>query len=489
MLKNLPYLGLYFLFPLFFACDSPAPVQNAQPNILWIIAEDLSQDLGCYGNDLVNTPILDSLAGQGIKFTNVFTTSPVCAPSRTALATGIYQTSLGAYHMRYPDSLKPALPANIQTIPQLLQENNYVTANIKDGPGKGKLDWLFHFEENEHFDYQHWSELKNQSQPFFAQVSVSHTHRAFPEYDPEAFPLEQIKIPPYYPDHKTTRKDFAGYYQSIEALDQDVKMILDSLRHHELAENTIIFFFSDHGRPMTRAKMFLYDSGLEVPCIISFPKGSELFADYQKGTEDTRLLSAIDLSATTLALAGIPPPDYVQGKNLLPLEAETRSSIFASTNRIGESNLKSRAVRTKDFKYIRNYNRELSVIEAATAYRQAMHPIHQLMVIQEQKNALTEAQKQLFMEPPAEELYNLEQDPYEINNLATEPDYQSQLQKMRNLLDEKLATINDKGLNEDPQEIVDAFDAYGVQSAERYLERENVLYKSVLEDVEENENL
>jgi uncharacterized sulfatase len=468
------------------ACDASVGQDIKSPNILWIVAEDLSQDLGCYGNHLVKTPVIDSLARNGVKLTNLFTTSPVCAPSRTALATGVYQTSLGAFHMRYPDSLKPALPAHVLTLPQILKAHGYLTANIKDAPGTGKLDWLFQYDEKEHFDVQHWHEISKSQKPFFAQVSVSQTHRPFPKSDPDTFLLSQIQIPPYYPNHQVTRKDFAGYYQSIEELDQNVKSILDSLRHYQLTENTIIFFFSDHGQPMTRAKMFLYDSGLKVPCIISYPQKHHAFDVYTRGETDQRLLSALDLVATTIDLAGIDLPEYIQGRNfLLDKSKEIRSSVFAAADRIGESNLKSRAIRTKDFKYIRNINHDLSIIQAATAYRQAMHPIHQLMKILDQKNELNPVQRKLFETQLPEELYDLTMDPFEIINLASNPEYKSKLQEMRLAMNEKLQEIDDKGLLHDRPEIVDAFEAYRKQSAQLYLKREKALYEEVLKSMEE----
>src|SRR5699024_329486 len=196
--------------------------KKLRPNIVWIMAEDLSQDVGAYGNELVSTPNIDGLARQGVKFTNVFTTAPICTPSRTALAVGMHAGSIGAHHMRYPDSLKPDLPEEVLTITQHFQSNGYVTANIISGPGNGKVDWSFNANLDQQFEFKSWKDLAGHPKPFFAQVNIRYTHRPFLENCLNYIDEEKITTPPYYPDLPGTRSDFANYYRSIEKLDTEV---------------------------------------------------------------------------------------------------------------------------------------------------------------------------------------------------------------------------------------------------------------------------
>lgn len=242
----------YIVWLLF--CTSCKENTLAKPNVIWIVCEDLSPDLGCYGNELVQTPQLDSLAKEGIRFTNVFATVPACSPSRTAFATGIYQTSIGAHHIRYPDSLMPFLLENIQSVAQIFKQYGCTTATIKDAPGKGKTDWMRKVDIDENFDYHHWRELAMQVNPSVAHLSMGRTHQPFTKAKEGQFPLKKLSIPPYLPNYQVTRKDFADYYSSIEELDHDVKQVLDSLKQYGFAKNTFVIFFLVHGRPMIHNK-------------------------------------------------------------------------------------------------------------------------------------------------------------------------------------------------------------------------------------------
>jgi uncharacterized sulfatase len=318
-----------------------APDGEQRPNVVWIIAEDLSQDVGAYGNDAVNTPNIDRLAREGMKFTHVFTAAPICTPSRTALAAGRHQGSIGAHHMRYPDSLKPPLPEGIQTVNGHFQENGYVTANIEDDPGSGKVDWSFEADLSSQFQYEHWDNLARQEKPFFAQVTISNTHRPFPEIG-DADVVETIDIPPYFSNHPVARKDFARYYESIERLDEEVGNVLAALKRHEMRENTIVFFFSDHGRPMPRGKSFLYDSGIRIPAIIHIPRQVEAPLQYQPGSTNDQLISAVDFSATSLALAGIEKPSSMHGRVFWERTQSQSANTFSAPS-TGPANPTSRA--------------------------------------------------------------------------------------------------------------------------------------------------
>ena len=464
-------------------CLSDTSVER--PNIVWIIAEDLSQDLGAYGNDVVNTPNIDQLAQKGVRFANVFTTSPVCSPSRTALATGMYQTSIGAYHMRYPDSLKQDLPDTIQTIHQIFRKNGYLTASIEDEPATGKTDWMFKADRDKNFDVYHWEELTGQNKPFFAQVSVSNTHRPFPEVEEKEELVQQVELPPYYPDNIVVRKDWAGYYKSAAELDNKVGQILSTLEERQLEENTIVIFFSDHGRPMTRGKYWNYDSGMRVPMVIHIPENLNALSEYEPGIIEDDLISHIDITATTLSFAGIEKPEYMQGRIFWgPEKDPKREYVFSASDRIGELHFRSRAVRSLEYKYIRNYHNNFSINDASTAYRKANHPIYHVLNILHEKGSLDDVQQTLVESMPEEELYNLKKDPYELNNLANDPETSDRLISLRKELDNWMQSIRDQGMNEDSEEIIKAFDQYGKQSIERYenqIKELHVLVRNQLE--------
>jgi uncharacterized sulfatase len=482
-----PYLLLSLSIVLVILVGCSTRESDQRPNIVWIIAEDLSQDLGGYGNERVTTPNLDTLARNGTKFTHVFTAAPICAPSRTALATGMHQGRIGAHHMRYPDSLKPALPKNIQTMYTHFQRNGYVTANITDDPGTGKVDWSFQADEDSQFGYEHWDALTNQEKPFFAQVSISYTHRPFPELN-EASLDESIGIPPYYPNHLVSLKDFAKYHESIERLDEEVGRVLQSLKRHGVRKNTIVVFISDHGRPMPRGKSFLYDSGIRVPAIIHIPQQLEAPTQYQPGSTNNELLSAIDFSATSLSMAGIEKPESMHGRVFWgENQAPEREYVFSAVDRTGESHFKSRAIRSRRYKYIRNYRHDFSINEMATAYRKANHPIYHLLNILGERNRLDSAQSSLVEDLPAEELYDLKKDLDEINNLANDPRFEDTKKSLRKELRGHLQRIDDKGLHTDSRAIVRVFEEYGRSSYSQRKNQIDQLHRRVLNAVEANE--
>ncbi|MCB0632673.1 MAG: sulfatase, partial [Lewinella sp.] len=388
------------------ACRQQEPETVTQPpNVLWILAEDLSQDLACYGYPGVLTPHVDALAADGMRFTRVFTTAPACTPSRTALACGMYQNSINAHHMRYPDELMTALPDGILPINELFRRQGYITANIKDSHGTGKTDWSFR-SPVAGFDVQHWDSL-SQDKPFFAVVNLRLTHRPFEQDTLHPVDPATVKVPPYYPDHAVAREDFAQYLETAQLMDQQVGEILTELENRGLRDNTIIVFFSDHGRPMSRAKYFLYDSGIQIPLIIQAPEKLSWRKYLPAGSVNDDLISAIDISATSLAFAGLDRQEWMQGRVILgPHPDDKRTAVFSVADRFGETHLKSRAVRTAQWKYIRNYIHNISVNEGATAYRKANHPIYHLLNIYNEKSLLTPEQKALVMPLPEEELYN-----------------------------------------------------------------------------------
>ena len=462
-------------------------VENQQPNILWILAEDLSPDLGCYGNSVVQSPVLDSMAQHGMRFTNVFTTAPFCTPSRTALSTGMYQTSINAHHMRYPEELKKPLPGGVLPLNELLRRNGYQTANIKDIPGTGKTDWSFK-SDLAHYDVNSWDELDPDS-PFFAVVCLRLTHRPFERDSLSPVDPDAVQLPPYYPDHLAARRDWAGYFESIQLMDQQVGMVLDEVRKRGWSDNTIVFFFGDHGRPFTRAKTFLYDSGIKIPMIITCPENLDWSNYLPKGSENNALFSAIDISATTLSMAGMKKPETMQGRVMMgPDKEKDRDYIYAASDRHGEVFFKSRAVRNKQFKYIRNFNHDFSINEASTAYKKSNHPIYHLIDILAERNQLNQIQKNLVKPLPEEELYDIQNDPYEVVNLADKPAYVSQLEEMRNILSAWQDRTNDYGMLEDSPAIVQHFIDYGEQSAASRAQKTERLRQYVLDEIDQTNN-
>jgi N-sulfoglucosamine sulfohydrolase len=452
--------------------------KQERPNIIWLLCEDMSPDLECYGNKLVHTPILNSLAAQGVKFENVFTTGPICTPSRTALATGMYQTAINAHHMRYySEQLKNELPGPVLPLNELMRQNGYQTANINSKYGTAKTDWSFK-SDKAHFDFSKWEEIDSQK-PFFVVVNFRLTHRGFSRDKKNPVDASKVKVPPYYPDIAVVREDFAAYYESIQVLDRTVAKALSDIKKYGLDRNTIICFFSDHGRPMTRAKMFTYDSGLKIPLIITGTNDFLKKKIFKKGTSNTDLISLIDLSATTLDLAGIKVPEWMQGQSFVGKEYKPRDAVFSASDRMGGTHLKSRSVRTKKYRYIRNFIHNTSINEAATFYRKARHPIYHALNILDSEGKLTKAQKNLVEIMPEEELYDIENDPYETVNLVATKDYSEVLHKMRIRLKEWQDETIDYGMKADSPELEKSFEEYKSQSLQKNKKRIEQMRKSV----------
>jgi len=423
---------------------------TSRPNILWIIAEDLCPDLGCYGHPLVRSPQIDELAAQGVRFTNTFMTAPVCSAARSALMTGMYQTSIDAHNHRSHREDGYQLPAPVQVITEYFRQAGYFTANIKSGvpdaPGTGKTD--FNFTTKNPFDGDDWNALKTH-QPFFAQINFSETHRTFKKAPENPVNPSQVEIPPYYPDHPVTREDWALYLDTVNHLDRKVGAVLKKLNDDKLAENTIVFCFSDHGRPHVRGKQWLYDGGIHIPLIIRWPD------QHLAGTVRDDLISSIDISAASVQLATHTVPAHLEGRDFLNPKIPKREFIIAARDRCDETVDCIRCVRTKQFKYIRNFYPERPYTQI-NRYKEANYPTLRLMKILHEQGRLTPAQA-LFMQPtrPPEELYDLQADPHEINNLADQPEYQDQLQHLRQRLEEWIQSSGDKGQTPEDTTIID----------------------------------
>ena len=430
-----------------------AQSENDRPNILWILSEDISPDLSCYGAPLVETPNLDELARQGIRYTNAFTTGPVCSPSRSAMITGMYQTSIGAHHHRSHREDGYTLPEPVRLITDYFRQAGYFTANVTTAApgvqGSGKTDFNFTLKAKP-FDGTDWNQRKP-GQPFFAQLSIGVTHRGghwknLSEKVKNPVDPGKVKLPPYYPDHPVARQDWATYLNSIQLMDEYVGKILKRLDNENLAKNTVVIFIGDNGQCHVRGKQWLYDGGIHIPLIIRWP------GRLRAGQVRDNMTSAIDISATVLKIAGIEPPAHMEGRVFLEAAADgtwkpvkKRDHIIAARDRCDETIDRIRCVRTQQCKYIRNFMPERPYTQR-NRYKEQSYPVLNLMKGLQAQGKLTPVQS-LFMAPrkPDEELYDVRSDPYEINNLAVSPEHQAILREMRAILEKWVEDTGDMG--------------------------------------------
>jgi len=439
-----------------------------QPNIVLIVVEDLSLRIGAFGDPVAQTPNIDRLAREGVRFTRIFTASGVCAPSRAALITGMHQSSITAQHMRSTaytwqdgSGRKGYLatpPAHVKAFPELLRAAGYYTIN------NSKMDYQFGTPFtiwDESGTEAHW---KNRSagQPFFAMYSQTATHESGlfnPDPNSEVYrasasalePLaqsraalvrptrpEDVVVPPYYPDTPTVRADIARQYDNVQVMDAWVGERMEELRRAGVLENTIVIWTTDHGDGLPRGKRSLYDSGLHVPTIIRFPD------ERSAGTSDARLISFVDLAPTILALAGVPAPPPLHGIDVLQPLSHGQEQVFAARDRMDDSLDLSRAVRTPEFKYIVNEYPE-APFYLPLPYRENVPMMVELRRLH-REGLLSPLQSSYFLTPrPPEELYDLRTDPHEIINLADDLAYASVKMKLAKDLAAWRARIGDVG--------------------------------------------
>lgn len=388
---------------LFISCETTTGTNlGDRPNIVWLIAEDVSPDLGCYGNSLVKTPQIDKLANNGIKFENAFASCPVCSPSRSAFITGMYQSSIGAEFHDTMEKNKLPLPEEEQTLPDILYDNGYFVDY------NGKTHFNFKYDGAAIKDRQ--LEERKKDQPFFLVLQTKHTHRPFKRDTLRPINPDLVVLPPYYPDHAITRRDWANYLEDVQHFDDWVGEQMRWLEENNLLDNTIIVFFGDHGRPHVRGKQFLYDEGLRVPLIIT---------RYKKNAQKesiSEIVSLIDLAPTMLKAAGLPIPDSMHGIDIL--SDINREYIVASRSRMGDAVDKMRAIRTKDYLFIKNFMPEVPWMQLSS-YKKSSYPVFTLMEVLYENDQLTEEQSIFMSESKPEfELYNLINDPFQLNNIA-----------------------------------------------------------------------
>jgi N-sulfoglucosamine sulfohydrolase len=459
IIKSLGFVAL--LLPVFAQADTK------RPNILWVIAEDMSPNMGAYGyTNQVSTPNVDALAAQGVRYDNAFTTAPICSTSRSGIMTGMYGTSIDVQNHRSHKSDGYHLPDGVKVITDWLRPAGYYTANIvnlmgdsteKFVKGTGKTDWNFTY-DGKPFDTSNWSDLKNH-QPFYAQINFAESHRMLSKWseaknhiDTPADPAK-VTFPVYYPDHPVVREDWANYLNSIMAMDKKLGMVMQKLEEDGLADNTIVIFFSDHGQAHVRGKQWVYDSGLRIPLIVRIPPAYAP-SNFKANTVNNNIVSAIDINATTLQFAGVKLPEKMQGQVFIGKNVKTREYAFSARDRADEAVDRIRSVRDSRFRYIRNYMPEKPFMQR-NRYKEYEYPAYNLIKSLHASGGLDLVQAYL-MNPtkPEEELYEIAKDPDEIHNLALEPAYAKDMARFRKALAKWEVESDDKGRTLESEEIV-----------------------------------
>ena len=432
------YMNLAFLFVLCFYAESNAQQQKERPNILWIVSEDNSPLIGAYGDEFATTPNIDRLASEGVLYENAFAAAPVCAPSRSTLITGVWPTTMGTQHMRSTY----AIPEMIRFFPKYLREAGYYTSN------------------NEKKDYntvdqpEAWDESSNQAsyknrkegQPFFSvfNTTISHESSLHKPLESLKHDSENVPIPPYHPATPEMKRDWAQYYDKMEMMDAQVGKVLKELEEAGLADNTIVFYYSDHGGVLGRSKRFMFESGLHVPLIIRFPEKYKHLAPAMAGERTDRIVTFVDFAPTILSLTGIKIPEYMQGQAFLGAQQSApREYAPAFRGRMDERIDMVRSVRDKKYRYVRNYLPHKIYAQYIEYLWRA--PSMQSWERAYRANELNEVQAKFWGAKPVEELYDVEADPHNIHNLAKDPQYQSTLQRMREANQEWMLETRDVG--------------------------------------------
>ncbi len=421
-----------------------------RPNILWLSCEDISPHLGCYGYPLATTPRLDRLAAEGSRYENAFVCAGVCAPCRSTIITGMYQTTIGTHHMR----CNARLPDHIEPFPMYLREAGYYCTN------NAKQDYQFKTPSgtwDESSNKAHWKN-RPEGAPFFAVFNYTGCHESgiagdgkykrvtegLEKHDRRA--VAEESLPPYYPDTPVVREDWGRYYDVITAMDRWVAERLAELDEAGLADETVVIFWSDHGVGLPRAKRWLYDSGMRVPVIVRMPEKYRVGDQGKPDSVSDQMISLMDLGPTTMNLAGVAIPETMQGRPFLgPNLPEPRQYVFGARDRMDERYDIIRAVRDKRYKYLRNY-------QPYKTYYQYMNTpekgrtMQEIRRVQKEGTASPGVAKFLVPNKPIEELYDTVADPHEMNNLADDPQYGDVLRRMREAHLDWVARTRDIGL-------------------------------------------
>ena len=461
-IKKLILLAIMLFGPLsdLHAADSIAK----RPNILWFVVDDMSANFSCYGETHIKTPAVDRLAREGTRFTNAFVTAPVCSPCRSALITGMYQTTIGAHHHRSGRGKeKIQLPQGVVPIPELFQRSGYFTcigsglppvgnaakAARKREVGLGKTDYNFEYDPDM-YNASDWAGRK-QDQPFFMQVqlaggklrggtdaSATRLFETAKQQLGDSTDPATVILPPYYPRDPVLLRDWAAYLDSVRLTDLHVGKVIDRLDKEGLLDNTLILFMTDHGISHARGKQFLYNEGTHVPLIVRGP-------GIEKAKERVDLVEHIDVAAISLAAAGIEIPKAMQARNPLAPDYQPRDYVFAARDRCDETVERIRSVRSDRFLYIRNFHPQRPHLQP-NAYKDGKSIVQTLRQLHESGKLDPLAEKLLFSSTrPAEELYEWTSDTWQTNNLADNPAHRATLERLRSRLDQWMHETADQG--------------------------------------------
>jgi len=420
--------------------------QEKPLNILCLVCEDISPFIGCYGDPVAVTPNIDRLATEGVRFTNFCTSMGVSAPSRASLITGMYPSAIGANQMRnqgqkkfMPNGIVPydvVLADGVKCYPEFLRASGYYCTN------NAKTDYQFAppltaWDENG--KNAHWKNAPR-DKPFFSIFNFEVTHESQiwkRANEPMTIDPNKVNVPPYYPDDAVVRKDIARMYSNITVMDSLVQEKIDELKQAGLLENTIIIFYSDNGGPLPRGKREVYNSGLQVPLIIRYPHKKNA------GTIDDQLCSFVDIPASILSLAQLKAPQYMHGKSFLgKYKSLPREYIYGAKDRCDEAIDKIGTIRDKKYQYIRNYMPETSGYNDIK-FRMEM-PMMRDILAKKDAGLLNKNQMKWFMDPrPAEEFYDLKNDPHEMNNLISDSRYSVEIKRLRSSYNQWIRDYNE----------------------------------------------
>ncbi len=460
-----------------------------KPNILWIFSEDLSPYMGCYGDPINagHTPSIDQLAADGVLFTRAFMPAPVCSAARSAMITGVMQTTTGTHQHRssrftdgevVPEDLRIHLPEGMKTIPELMRDAGYFTFNT------GKDDYNFHYDRRDLYtigtkenyavgmngwqgntaqpknrgSYMEntWSERPDKDQPWFGQIMIW-GGKANSKHVREGHLLadNDLPIPPYFPDTPDYRKEWTQHYNAARGADAQIEEILAMLEADGEMENTIVFFFSDHGNNQSiRHKQFCYEGGVHVPLML---KGNH--PALKAGTVRDELVNGLDISATTLAFGGAEMPDYLDGQDLFANTYNPAEFVISARDRCDYTIDRIRTVRTDQYRYLRNFFPDRPLLQAQ--YRDERPAVTEMKRMRDEGKLTPYQEEHWFGIRPEEELYDIAKDPHQINNLATDPAFADQLAQHREILNTWMKKTDDQGqYPEDPSQLKATYDIW-----------------------------
>jgi arylsulfatase A-like enzyme len=477
---KLPISSLHYFVLIFFlslGVLGEEATADGRPNVLWFVVDDMSPNFSSFGETTIETPNVDKLAAEGTRFSRAYVTAPVCSACRSALITGMYQTTIGAHHHRSGrGELKIHLPQDVKPVPDLFQDAGYYTCigsglldkdfrgiaydsgdkkgkNKKSSPKQpgrlGKTDYNFEWDAAMYNSHD-WAGRAD-GQPFFMQVQLHggklregspEARTAFRERVIEelgsAVDPAKVVLPPYYPRDQVLLEDWAAYLDAVRMTDKHVGEVIARLASEGVLENTLVIFMTDHGISHARGKQFLFDEGTHVPFVVRGP-------GVAKQSVRNDLIEQIDMAAMSLAAAGIKIPKSMQGRNILAETYQPRDAVFAARDRCDETVERIRSVRTDRFLYVRNFHPERPHLQP-NAYKDGKAIVQKLRELHDAGSLTTTSEALLFSPTRAtEELYEYANDQWQVASLASDGDYATELKAHRDLLDRWIANTEDKG--------------------------------------------